>query len=429
MFGMASMLKSVAWLVASSVVALSTASAAMAAEWPDVKVTAKSPVPACATPGRMMALLKSRNGSIDLRFENIAGEYMRQGEALSMRWDYAFFQMLVETNNLTFKKGVRGGSVSADQNNFAGLGAVGGSEAGESFKDIASGVRAHLEHVLVYAGQKIETPVAERTRKVQEWGTLTSFHQGLKAPATFSDVISKWAPKSKAYTDGMTEAADTFYNEQCKKADPKPELVSAPRGGVQAKLQAVAEMMAAPAATVQTPVKVEKAEKPSSVELAKKAIDEGKAEGNNLRAGLGAGLAKRNQPPAVKILNAPEAPAFDQDEASPPATVQKASAAPAVVSAASATAVPSKPVQPKVEAKSAQKCRVWTASYGGERALIIKSTTDGTTNYTVLDVNSQQEEREAEAYISAYAKGGQIEAKFASQAQALDRAFDLCPEG
>ena len=50
-------------------------------------------------------------------------------------------------------------------------------------------------------------------------------------------------------------------------------------------------------------------------------------------------------------------------------------------------------------------------------------------NFTVLDVNPGQESREADAYISAYAKGGKVEAEFANQAQALDRAFDLCPEG
>ena len=54
----------------------------------------------------------------------------------------------------------------------------------------------------------------------------------------------------------------------------------------------------------------------------------------------------------------------------------------------------------------AQKCRVWTASYGGQKALIIKSVIDKVVNYTVLDVNEGAEKREADAFISAYAKEG-----------------------
>ena len=45
-----------------------------------------------------------------------------------------------------------------------------------------------------------------------------------------------------------------------------------------------------------------------------------------------------------------------------------------------------------------QKCRVWTASYGGQKALIIRSIVDRVVNYTVLDVNDGAEKREAEAF-------------------------------
>jgi hypothetical protein len=86
---------------------------------------------------------------------------MRHGEELGLRWDYAFFQMLLETGNLTYK-----GDVKPDQNNFAGLGATGRGARGEKFPDISTGVRAHLQHVLMYAGEKVENPVAERTRNI-----------------------------------------------------------------------------------------------------------------------------------------------------------------------------------------------------------------------------------------------------------------------
>ena len=61
--------------------------------------------------------------------------------------------------------------------------------------------------------------------------------------------------------------------------------------------------------------------------------------------------------------------------------------------------------------------------------LIIKAQSEQYTNYTVLDVNEGQETREVEAYIAAYAKGGQKLGEFSNQLQALDKAFELCPEG
>ena len=50
---------------------------------------------------------------------------------------------------------------------------------------------------------------------------------------------------------------------------------------------------------------------------------------------------------------------------------------------------------------------MWTASYGGQRAVIIKANGTGTVNYTVLDVTEANEKREVDAYIAAYAKGGE----------------------
>ncbi len=80
-------------------------------------------------------------------------------------------------------------------------------------------------------------------------------------------------------------------------------------------------------------------------------------------------------------------------------------------------------------AKGPAKCKVWTASYGGQRAILIKASTNGTVNYTVLDVNEASEKREVDAYIAAYAKGGEKVGAFPNQTQALDKAFRLCPEG
>ena len=99
-------------------------------------------------------------------------------------------------------------------------------------------------------------------------------------------------------------------------------------------------------------------------------------------------------------------------------------------SAAAAAAKAKSPVAETATPPAAnQKCRVWTASYGGQKAMIIRSVIDQVVNFTVLDVNDGSEVREAQAFISAYAKNGKIAGEYPTQAQALDKAFELCPEG
>jgi hypothetical protein len=107
-------------------------------------------------------------------------------------------------------------------------------------------------------------------------------------------------------------------------------------------------------------------------------------------------------------------------QTSPKADTGTKAAAVVPVSAGTALAKPVAPATPK--------CHVWTASYGGAKAIIIKAQSETGINYTVLDVNEGSEKREADAYIAAYAKGGTITGEFSSQSQALDQAFELCPE-
>jgi hypothetical protein len=393
---------------------LAAAPASFAADWPEVKLSAKSAVTQCATPGRLMAMAKARNPNLDKRFELIAADYKRHGEALGIRWDYVFFQMLQETGDLSFKTGGR--AVKADQNNFAGLGAAKDGETGERFADVSTGVRAHLEHVMIYAGLPVENPVAERTRKVQQWKVIKPVEG---RAATFGDVVERWAPKSRPYADAITNAAKQFDAEFCKKADPQPERIAVAPQKTEPTRTPVAKVEAKPEPKAETPVKAaEAAPKVSGADLAKKAIDDSRSDPSATRSSLGAGLAKAG-PPAVKILNDPAAPAEQKPE--PPEQKPQATN----------TALPPPAAQKSAPQRSAAalKCRVWTASYGGDKALIIRSAKEDTINFTVLDVNAGQEKREADAYIAAYAPGGKIEAEFANQTQALDKAFDLCPEG
>lgn len=396
---------------------------ALAADLPAIKVSDSNRVPNCATPGRLMSFIKSRNGSLDARFDSVATEYMRHGEDLRVRWDYAFFQMLVETGNLNFT-----GDVKPEQNNFAGLGATGGGARGERFNSISDGVRAHLEHVLMYSGDKIAEPVAERTRKVQEWGILTSWQRSLKGPMTYAQLTRKWSPGDRGYARDIAAIADKFFSTACNEPDPHPELVAEARRGLAVAVDKSATI---------NPPKTSADGKPTGAELAKKAVADAIAAGEGERLALGAGsLAQAvgttaGQPaatqPSYKILNAPV------DKPSTPPAGGAAGAASAStegrVETASLAGNAGATRSAGKQVPTAAACKVWTASYGGQKSVIIKAVAGDVTNYTVLDVNEGKEKRETEAYIAAYAKGGESVGEFRSQNQALDKAFNLCPEG
>ena len=141
----------------------SAAKSARGPELPEIRISASNSVPQCVTPDRLMRYLADRNPKLDPRYRDIAALYKQHGEALGIRWDYAFFQMVLETNSLMFT-----GDVRAKQNNFAGLGATGGGVPGESFADVSTGVLAQLQHLVAYSGQVVEAPVATRTRENQK---------------------------------------------------------------------------------------------------------------------------------------------------------------------------------------------------------------------------------------------------------------------
>ena len=434
--------------LATALSAACLSSTAIAAELPPIKITDGNKVPECATPGRLSAFLEVRNKALNQRFQTIAADYMRVGEELGIRWDVAYFQMLLETGNLTFT-----GDVSEEQNNFAGLGATGKKEPGESFPDVATGVKAHLQHLLMYAGETVDNPVAERTRKVQEWGVLTSWLKTIDGPMTYSQLAKKWAPGSRSYSRDIANVSDSFYDGLCKSPDPKPEMMALARPNAETKsATAPAPSKSAGAEATETGGEELATPKVSGAELARRAVAEARASGSFVRSSLGAGaLAKAAETaataspetsetphaqPAFTIINAPKPDADAEAEAAPaipevpPAKVQTAALGSGTLgSGTKGVIAPPAASKSKETAAPSSKCRVWTASYGGSRAIIIKAAGDQTTNYTVLDVNEGTEKREADAYIDAYAKGGQSVGEFANQTQALDKAFELCPEG
>lgn len=438
---------------------------ASAADLPPIRASETNQVADCATPGRLTVYLKQRNPNLNPRYDGLAGEYKRFGQELNLRWDYAFFQMLLETGYLTY-----GGDVKPEQNNFAGLGATGKGARGESFSDISAGARAHLEHLLMYSGARVENPVAERTRNIQEWGVLTKWQASLSGPITFQQLAGKWAPGSRRYATDIQAIADRFFDGVCHDPDPDAAVVAAAEEdrGPPTKVSTAEET------TSQLPPADQKNSKPAATATAT-AIPSGFSKSaSNVTLPSKTAAAASNPPaakssedkpsasPPITLLNpepsvsdAPaEAVAGSVEEAAETAKTSgksvEVAALPGAIGGAGAGAAEKKsdpapqkqgsekkPDKKATEKKSDKKdagaangkCRVWTASYGGSKAIIIRASSDKTTNYTVLDVNEGAEKREADAYINAYAKGGQSVGEFSSQAQALEKAFELCPEG
>lgn len=415
----------------------------VAAKMPEVSLHDGNRAPACVTPGRLTAYLKDRTPRLRDKFSKIAVDYMRHGENLKIRWDYAFFQMMLETNALKFT-----GDVHWSQNNFAGLGATGGGVKGERFRSVSDGVQAHLEHLLIYAGVYVDNPVAERTRKIQEWKVLAKWQRTFKRPMTYRDIGKKWAPKSRDYAPNIEFTARRFYDRYCNKPDPYPELLAEAQRGIKGT------QVAATSKTRTTSLPVRKTESlPSSL---------------SNRAALGASEIRpaatrpvsssaqapaQNANPNFKIINQ----ATKSEAAAQGTGKRKVKVASAAGSLAAKFANPGLSKQdldkpsasgtpgqadkqasgPRTDKQqqalkapsSSKKCRVWTASYGGQKAIIIKSNDKAHVNYTVLDVNKGREKQETAAYISAYAKGGTKIAEYDSPTMALDQAFKLCPDG
>ncbi len=95
---------------------------------------------------QLVMFLKSNNEQGLSRFSELPKLYREEAAIEGISYDIAFVQMCLETNFLRF-----GGDVRPEQNNFAGLGAVGGGVGGASFPSARIGVRAQIQHLKAYA--------------------------------------------------------------------------------------------------------------------------------------------------------------------------------------------------------------------------------------------------------------------------------------
>lgn len=339
---------------------------------PEIRTSATNVVPSCVTPERLMAFLRARNNDLDPRFDRIADWYKRHGEVWRVRWDYAFFQMALETNFLTYLRGDgRPGDVVPRQNNFAGLGTTGGGVPGDSYPDVDTGVLAQIQHLVAYSGEKLAHPVGLRTRLKQD--DIITETRKLKRPARFSDLARRWAA-DRRYGASIEWIAERYRDLYCAGRENGVEQAAAEGGASGVAQPQARERLPWQARLVAPP---QPASRPGQLSAA---------------AGALPGRAAR--------------PAPEPQPASPPAPGSRAKSA----------ASPTKSIG----------CSVIEASYGGNKTLLIRSGDGFEIRYTALTVLDGFERSMAESYVRMHAPGGVAIGTFESKQAAMARARELC---
>lgn len=95
---------------------------------------------------QLQIFLRDNNQDALVKFPDIPKLYREEAAIEGVNHDIAFCQMCLETSFLRF-----GDDIKPQQNNFAGLGTIGGGSETASFPSARIGVRAHIQHLKAYA--------------------------------------------------------------------------------------------------------------------------------------------------------------------------------------------------------------------------------------------------------------------------------------
>lgn len=95
---------------------------------------------------QLIMFIKTQNSNMLNTVPEIAKFYREEAAIEGVNHDIGFSQMCLETNFLQF-----GGTLKPEQNNFGGLGSLGGASESAAFPTIQIGVRAHIQHLKAYA--------------------------------------------------------------------------------------------------------------------------------------------------------------------------------------------------------------------------------------------------------------------------------------
>lgn len=174
-----------------------------------------------ATAGQMLAYLRKVNPEAP----DLTELYLDIGQRYGVRGDMAFAQAIKETGYWRF-----GGSVSASQNNYAGIGAVGSTVQGASFPTPEEGVEAHIQHLYGYA---TDAPLREGTVIVDPRFELLEL-AGLRGSAPYwEDLNGKWAVPGNNYGQEIVRIWEAMLampvdHDDVREDEPVPSLITGP---------------------------------------------------------------------------------------------------------------------------------------------------------------------------------------------------------
>lgn len=455
--------------------ALSSEAFAQAANLPEIRLSQRNVVPACVTPERLMAFLRQRNGNLDPRFQNIAHYYKQHGEAWRVRWDYAFFQMAIETNFLTYRRpNGRMGDVDPRQNNFAGIGTTGGGVPGDSFPDVSTGVLGQIQHLVVYSGETIGNPVAPRTRLKQDH--ILAKSRELNRPVRFSDLARRWAVDPK-YASSIEWVASRYRAQYCQRDGApneaeilpwhrSPRADAAANGFTTASVglpqpKGVAAAAPAPSQTG-APEREEATHEPPRSEsvAALPPLESAGAEADAGGTGTAsadsmfalfsppAGFAGALEPEDVASRDLPQpvleagatkaaAPSETGDLAGPaadPQTVGGTSVGGFLIAGAAANAKPpfdppsGLGVKPPPQPAGPSRCAIETATFGGQTTVLVRTRSGEDVRYVALSVLDGFEDTMTKSFLAARPGGGEALGTYPTREDALEQARALCPQ-
>jgi|GEM_PF-2437672 len=115
-----------------------------------------------ATKEQIKSLITEKSGGnykLNCTLDELIDLFYEEGELEGVRGDVAMCQSILETGWFRY-----GGDVSWEQNNYCGMGAVGGGASGATFNTPRLGVRAQIHHLKAYAttvpAEEFKNPIA-----------------------------------------------------------------------------------------------------------------------------------------------------------------------------------------------------------------------------------------------------------------------------
>ncbi len=142
--------------------------------------------------------------NISVSPEKLVAYYYEEGIREGVRPDVAFAQALKETGFFRY-----GGTVTANQNNYCGLGTTSAYVKGAYFPSSQMGVRAHIQHLLAYASTRkpqvaVVDPRYELVRSTYGKSTL----------GKWPDLNGRWAVPGHRYGQSVLSMFRAILNEK-----------------------------------------------------------------------------------------------------------------------------------------------------------------------------------------------------------------------